>query len=73
VPAGTAAGGNEIISEPEFQQKAFSESGYLQMMSGWAGQNCSDGGKPRICYPAGGMARVRRKTGKISYLPTQAD
>ena len=32
MPTGLAAGGNEIISAPEFQQNAFSES-----KSRWAG------------------------------------
>ena len=36
VPTGLAAGGNEIISAPEFQQNAFSESGYFRK-SRWAG------------------------------------
>lgn len=36
MPTGLAAGGNEIISAPEFQQNAFSESGYFRK-SGWAG------------------------------------
>ena len=35
-PTGLAAGGNEIISAPEFQQNAFSESGYFRK-SRWAG------------------------------------
>ena len=30
MPTGLAAGGNEIISAPEFQQNAFSESGYFR-------------------------------------------
>ena len=33
---GLAAGGNEIISAPEFQRNAFSESGYFRK-SRWAG------------------------------------
>lgn len=36
MPTGLAAGGNEIISAPEFQRNAFSESGYFRK-SGWAG------------------------------------
>ena len=36
MPTGLAAGGNEIISAPEFQQNAFSESGYFRK-SRWAG------------------------------------
>ena len=36
MPTGLASGGNEIISAPEFQQNAFSESGYFRK-SGWAG------------------------------------
>ena len=37
MPTGLAARGNEeIISAPEFQQNAFSESGYFRM-SRWAG------------------------------------
>lgn len=37
MPTGLAARGNEeIISAPEFQQNAFSESGYFRM-SKWAG------------------------------------
>ena len=36
VPSVVAAGGNEIISAPEFQQNAFSESGYFRK-SRWAG------------------------------------
>lgn len=36
VPTGLAAGGNEIISAPEFQRNAFSESGYFRK-SRWAG------------------------------------
>ena len=33
VPTGVATRGNEIDGAPEFQRKAFSESGYLRMMS----------------------------------------
>ena len=36
MPTGLAAGDNEIISAPEFQQNAFSESGYFRK-SRWAG------------------------------------
>ena len=36
MPTGLAAGGNEIISAPEFQRNAFSESGYFRK-SRWAG------------------------------------
>ena len=36
MPTGLAAGGNEIISAPEFQRNAFLESGYFRK-SRWAG------------------------------------
>lgn len=36
MPTGLAAGGNEIISAPEFQRNAFSESGYFRKPR-WAG------------------------------------
>ena len=69
MPTGLAAGGNEIISAPEFQQNAFSESGYFRK-SRWAGNY-------EVFVAAKGYVTRYgdgKETGKIVfYLPTQTD
>ena len=68
MPTGLAAGGNEIISAPEFQQNAFSESGYFRK-SRWAGNyEVFVAGKGYVTRTG-----ENREAGKIFYLPTQAD
>ena len=68
MPTGLAAGGNEIISAPEFQRNAFSESGYFRK-SRWAGNyEVFVAGKGYVT-----RAGENREAGKIFYLPTQAD
>ena len=68
MPTGLAAGGNEIISAPEFQRNAFSESGYFRK-SRWAGNyEVFVAGKGYVTRTG-----ENREVGKIFYLPTQAD
>ena len=54
-PTGAATGDNEIDGAPDHQRRAWSESGYLRMMPGWARHRRSDCGWHRICDPAGGV------------------